>query len=275
MERYISFHIFHEPGNTELLLADLYGKGFEAFVELEAELQAFVSESIFTKSFEEDARIYLDQWKYSYEIHKHETQDWNAIWEAGFNSINLKDRLNIRAPFHPINTKFLEELIIAPKMAFGTGHHATTSMILEWMINQDWEQKKVLDFGCGTGILGMYAKLRNARDLDLIDNEEAAIENVNENFNLNKLSYTNLLLGSVEKIPDELYDVILANITRNVIAECMADLVSHLNQHGQLVLSGFLVEDENFMLSLCNEYNLSVVDKRQKEDWICLMTRMQ
>ena len=166
-------------------------------------------------------------------------------------------------------------MLTLPKMAFGTGHHETTSMILEWMLTQDLAGKDVLDFGCGTGILGIYAAKNSVSSVVFIDNDSLATENTNENILLNQLSEIKVLLGSFDAIPDVKFDLILANITRNILSEGMAILSNHLKPKAKIAMSGFLLQDAEFMIDKIKLSGLQLIEQKHKGDWLCIIAEKQ
>ncbi len=269
MSNYIEIILSIEPDQHEWWIAKLYDIGIENFVEETDHLSAFL-EPVQWKSMEKDIRSLLQTANLECEIKVHETQDWNALWESNFDPIELEDKLYVRASFHPILQGFKHQILIAPKMAFGTGHHATTLMILRWLSKHLVDGMDVLDFGCGTGILGIYAKLKNCHCLTLIDNDAAAVENCHEHCSLNKVAADEILLGSAEAIPDKMYDLIFANITRNILEEHLPQLVSHLKTKGSILISGFLVEDKEAMSQLLSRENIEVIEIMQEKDWLAI-----
>ncbi|MBK9272166.1 MAG: 50S ribosomal protein L11 methyltransferase [Saprospiraceae bacterium] len=270
MNNYVGLTIQLSPERQELIMAFLYEMGFEAFVESETQLQAFIPINLWGEDIKSQVFGKLHASGYAFSEKIFENRDWNAEWEANFQDIVISNELRIRAIFHPYDKRFKEEIIIAPKMAFGTGHHATTSMLLEWMIGQDLMGKKVLDFGCGTGILGIYAIKKKADFVAFVDIEEPACENTHENLRLNQLESQWVKQGSIDSIPKVTFDLILANITRNVIVEHLDELLIHLNHNGSLIISGFLEADKNFMLEYCESKKLKLTQLMQKQDWIAM-----
>ena len=273
MPSYQSFKFNCADDQKELVMARLYELGFEAFQEEENSLEAYISDEQLKSNDPDDLQDLFRELNIEVKQFEHETKDWNKVWESNFSDLIINQKLHIRAEFHPKNSSIQDELIIAPKMAFGTGHHQTTCMILEWMTEQHWQGKRILDFGCGTGILGIYAKLKGAALLSLIDIEPQAIDNVHDTLKLNNSSADHILLGSIDQIPPMKYDVIFANITRNILLEFMDQLVLHLDHDSRLILSGFLSSDESAMIAKVESLGMNVIDRRQQLDWLCLVCR--
>ncbi|MEO6189774.1 MAG: 50S ribosomal protein L11 methyltransferase [Saprospiraceae bacterium] len=268
--RYFEISLDIPEDAQEIWIAKLYDWDFENFVEENDSLSAFIAEDKWTSELQERLFSELKENKISYNITQHEPQDWNALWESNFDPIIINEHLYVRASFHPQLSQVEHEIIIAPKMAFGTGHHSTTSMILRWMSNQDLTDLDVLDFGCGTGILGIYAKMKNCKSLVMIDHEEAAVENALEHCEINHVIANQILFGSVEQIPTHKFDLILANITRNVLEEHLPTLSEHLNSNGSIIMSGFLESDFEFMKDLVIANNLEFREVLQDKDWIAI-----
>ncbi|MBK7811815.1 MAG: 50S ribosomal protein L11 methyltransferase [Saprospiraceae bacterium] len=273
MNEYVGITIKVNQDFQELVMASLYELGYEAFVENESDLQAFIPETSWNEQIKSETSEKLKSFGLDFDEEHYENQDWNAQWESNFKDILIGDKLQVRAVFHETNPEVMEEIIIAPKMAFGTGHHATTSMILEWMMDQKMNGMKVLDFGCGTGILGIYALKKSAAYLALVDIEPEAIENSIENLELNSLNANWIKEGSIEAIPDIQFDIILANITRNILTELMDDLLLKLSKQGTMIISGFLEQDKVFMEEFCKSKNLQVVKVIQQLDWIAMVLK--
>ena len=271
MQDYLAFHFQVTAEFQDVIIAGLYDLGFESFVEEDEKLQAFISQSDWNQIDQEAFKWFCSNHGLSYQIIVHNPKDWNAIWEANFQPIVLANTLRIRAPFHSADPSYSDELIIAPKMAFGTGHHATTALILEWMTGETFNGLSVLDFGCGTGILGIYAKKKGCRNLVMIDIELQAVENAFEHCELNHVHADAILEGSAEVIPAQLFDIIFANITRNVLEELLPKLRSHCTENGKLIISGFLKQDELFMISCLEKNQFRVKSTFQKEDWIAIL----
>jgi len=195
-------------------------------------------------------------------------ENWNAIWEANFKPIDVGS-IHIRATFHPKSEK--QEIIIQPKMAFGTGHHETTFMMIEKMSQMIFQDKYVLDYGCGTGVLAVYSGMLNASRIDAIDIQSEAIENTIEHFKLNNVSLENLTLkeGDLDVLSARTYDIILANINRHVLLENFSSIKNKLNANGTLLMSGILKSDRNLIIETYLQNDFKLNSEKQKGEW-CL-----
>lgn len=259
-----------DSSQHEILIARLYELGVENFLEEDDILKCFVEESDNSDEIVQASKELISELNLTCEIIDLENKDWNKEWESNFAPILLDPDLYIYADFHPKISHVKHSILIAPKMAFGTGHHSTTSMILKWMIKNDFQNKSVLDFGSGTGILGIYAYLKGCSDLVMIDNDPNAVENAIEHCSLNHAIAINLL-GSVEQIPNRKFDIIFANITRNVLEFSLPVLKNHLNPQGFIIISGFLKSDEEFMKQLISSIEMNVIESDQDLDWLSMV----
>jgi ribosomal protein L11 methyltransferase len=196
-------------------------------------------------------------------------QNWNAVWESNFEPVVVDDFCAIRADFHQPIKNVQHEIIITPKMSFGTGHHATTYMMIEQMSNIDFTKKRVFDFGTGTGILAILAQKLGAASITAIDNDEWSIENAKENFQKNDAHSITLYRSSA--MPKDSFDIILANINRNVLNEYASALVSILSPKGVLLVSGILKEDERVIVAAFNI--LQPIKVQQNKNWISILFR--
>jgi ribosomal protein L11 methyltransferase len=269
---YISFNLAIKNQDQEIEIARLHQMGVESFVQNDQSLEAFINTET-SPLLEQDLITYFLQNNISYTKNSYPQEDWNHQWEQNFQAVSIDGILLIRAPFHPADTSMPEELIISPRMAFGTGHHETTYMIIRWMMDQDLKDCNVLDFGCGTGILGIYAALKKAGNVCFIDYDELCVENTFENIALNQLSDMQVLKGSFEVIPEILFDFILANITRTILSDGLEVLSNHLNNSGKIALSGFLKSDESYMTHKIEECGLEVVQQYWKNEWMCIIAQ--
>jgi ribosomal protein L11 methyltransferase len=255
-----------QPEQKEILIAQLADAGYEGFEEKDTSLDAFIN----SKSFD---TIILKEISFKYQTpytkEKIAETNWNQVWESNFEPVIVNDYVAIRAAFHkPItNTKF--EIVITPKMSFGTGHHATTYMMIELMKELDFKGRSVLDFGSGTGILAILAEKEGAKDIDAIDNDDWSIANAGENFEKNNCTTINLRKAS-NAASEIKFDIILANINKNVIIENLALLSEQLKNDGQVLLSGLLKEDKDEILSIATVLGLKLKKELIRNNWIAL-----
>lgn len=230
---------------------------------------------------EDELIAYFDELKFeSYEVHKileHfefqietiKEKNWNEVWEQNFNPIHIEDFCGIRAEFHQPIQDVKYELVITPKMSFGTGHHATTYMMIHQMRNIDFADKTVLDFGTGTGVLAILAEKMEASKILAIDNDKWSIENAKENIEKNNCNKIELELTS--KLPEEQFDIILANINKNVLLENIKSLKDCLSANGFLIMSGLLTTDEEDISQASRSAGLQLKNKTVKDNWISLL----
>lgn len=255
-----------QPEQKEILIAQLAEAGYEGFEETDSGLDAFINKKDFDKSL-----LHEISYKYQtpYTSEKIAATNWNKIWESNFEPVIVEDYVAVRADFHkPINnTKF--EIVITPKMSFGTGHHATTYMMIELMQGIDFTNSSVLDFGTGTGILAILAEKSGAEKVNAIDNDDWSIANAEENFKKNACE--KIVLKKAEDASSELkFDIILANINKNVILQNLNLLTDQLKQGGLLLLSGFLETDKNDILKGAKLLNLNMQKTLIRNNWIAI-----
>lgn len=258
--------------NLEILTAQLSDLPFDTFEETETCLRAFISEADWTEAVEKEMTKRAKKLGFSFDKTFIPYQNWNKLWEANFEPIQVDNFVNLRADFHPKMGDAVEfELTINPKMAFGTGHHATTYMMIQMMRDVDFENKKVLDYGCGTGILAILASKLRASTLEAVDIEYASFDNTIENCTINEVHNVKSIHGVLETIAATDFDVILANINRNVILDSLKTLHSKLNTEGVLLISGFLKEDEKVMLEAIELSGFKVLKTLERTNWLCML----
>ena len=257
-----------QPG-VEILIAELGYAGFESFVENEEGVKAYIQKEEWHEEVLEEIQI-LNSPEFEITFVKNEIAqvNWNAEWESNFSPIVVNDNCAVRAPFHePFHVPY--EIIIEPKMSFGTGHHETTFMILQFILENDFENKKVLDMGCGTAVLAILAEKRGAVQLDAIDIDEWCVENSEENCSRNNCTAIKVQLGDASLLPSEItYDTVIANINRNILLNDMEAYVRVLKQFGELYLSGFYKEDLPVIQECCQELGMEYREHKQKNDWV-------
>lgn len=258
---------------SEILIAELGHLGFESFVEEEEGLIAYIP----VEEYEEDllAGVHIlgsDDAAITYSVKEIEAVNWNEEWEKNFSPITVEDSCTVRAPFHPpADTEF--EVVIEPKMSFGTGHHATTHMMIQYILKTDIEDKNVLDMGCGTGVLGILACVKGAHYVDAIDIDNWCYQNSLENVARNNCDNISVEEGGAELLQDRKYDVILANINRNILLKDMPLYVETLEPNGRLFLSGFYKEDIPEIRRSCESLGLVYVEHLERERWVALSFR--
>lgn len=255
---------------SEILMAQLIEIGFDSFTEELDGILGYIPE----ESFNEDSLKSLPlmsspEVEISYTYQPMPNINWNEEWEKNFSPINIEEKVLIRAEFHEPRPD-LHEIIIQPKMSFGTGHHPTTHLMIQQMLDMDFTDKKVLDMGCGTSVLAIYAKQRGANEVTAIDIDEWSVENSIENAERNSVQL-NISQGTAESLGAESYDIILANINRNILISDIPTYVSVLKDKGQLLLSGLCFFDVEDILQVCNEQGLKLTHQQQREEWCSLL----
>jgi len=255
-----------QPEQQELLIAQLSEAGFEGFEQNETELKAFIPEKSYDK-------MLLHELAYKYQLSFSEqlipAQNWNAVWESNFQPLVVDDLVAIRADFHEPVTGVRHEIVITPKMSFGTGHHATTFMMMQQMREIDFRGKTVFDFGTGTGILAILAEKLGALSVFAVDIDEWSVANAAENFERNNCKKIKLLKAETLPHTDK-FDIILANINKNVILDNFDSLADRLQPGAILLLSGLLPEDEIEITQKAATYKLRKANSRERSNWICL-----
>jgi len=255
-----------QPG-SEILIAELGYAGFESFVENEDGITAYIQSQEFKEDLLEDIQILnSDEFEISYTSKEIEQVNWNSEWEKNFNPIIVSNKCSVRAPFHEKpNTEY--DIVIEPKMSFGTGHHATTHMMLQHILNNKWGGKRVLDMGCGTGVLAILAEMKGATYLDAIDIDNWCYLNTLENVERNNCKNINVYEGTAGLLEDKQYDVVIANINRNILLEDIPTYSKCLSSGGKLFLSGFYTEDIPAIEEVCNKNGLKFEDKLVEDNW--------
>lgn len=268
MARYIEMNIqVTDNLQKEILIAQLEAAGVEGFEEERTSLKAFINEDDF-KNYKPEKIIEQIGLKYSTSII--EDRNWNAEWESGFEPVIIGNFCAIRASFHDAIPGVKHDIIITPKMSFGTGHHATTHMMVQAIETVEIMNKTVFDFGTGTGILSILAEKCGAKTITAIDNDEWSISNSVENLNANNCH--KILLYNDSGISEKCeYDIIFANINRNIILSNLASLKQHLAKTGVVLLSGLLTGDEAIIVEEAQKNGLQLVQKWEMNGWICLL----
>jgi len=259
-----------EDYQQDLLINTLGQIGFDTFEELDFGFKAYIPVDDFDKDVLDKAlSVYEDMFTFSYDITLIPQKNWNEVWESNFEPIIIKDEIYVRATFHEPRPEFAYEIVIDPKMAFGTGHHQTTLMMLEMLLENDVKGKNVLDMGCGTGILAIMASKSGALAVTAIDYDPGCFDSTIENSQLNKIFNVQTLNGSKEAIPDELYDVILANINRNILLDQIQRYSEVLKPDGELYLSGFYeTPDLDMIMDEARKYGIKYIIHKINNGWV-------
>ena len=272
MNNYLEFNFNISPLQpwNEILMAELIEIGFDSFTEEHNGILAYIQKDLFDdKQLQEINMFSNEAVEISYTYQEMPNINWNEEWEKNFEPINVENQVSIRAEFHS-NQNLPHEIIIQPKMSFGTGHHATTYLMIQQMLDMDFENKTVLDMGCGTSVLAIFAKQKGAGKTVAIDIDEWSVENSKENAERNNVDL-DISQGTADNLGAENFDIILANINRNILISDIPTYVSVLNDGGQLLLSGLCFFDVDDVLEVCNEQKLTLKRKLQREEWVSLL----
>jgi len=269
---YIGFHFQVSPLElgSEILIAELGEKAFESFIETETGISAYVQKDLWSENILEDIQI-LDnsEFNISYTFEEIEQVNWNEEWEKNFEAIEVDGKCHVRAPFHE-KTNAEYDIVIEPKMSFGTGHHETTHMMIQHILETDFTNRKTLDMGCGTAILAILAEMKGAQPIDAIDIDNWCYLNSIENAERNNCNHISVYEGDASLLVGKKYDIIIANINRNILLNDMQQYVDCLNENGILFLSGFYTEDIPVITESCTSKGLSYVKQFERNNWVAL-----
>ncbi|SEN50558.1 ribosomal protein L11 methyltransferase [bacterium A37T11] len=260
-----------EEWQQDLLINDLASLGFETFEPTPEGFNAYIiSGQFYQTQLTNLLEMLPSNFPVQYLINEIEHQNWNELWESNFEPIVIGNDCRVRATFHPHEEGYTYNLVIDPKMAFGTGHHQTTGLMMKYILEEDVAGKKVLDMGCGTGILTILAALKGASVLIGIDNDPVCYDSILENARLNKIENLEAYCGSVEKIPTCIkFDVILANINRNILLEQLPAYSEALKENGLLFLSGFYEGDDlKKIIEKCQLCGFTAEGNKEQDRWV-------
>lgn len=271
---YIQVNLNIEPKYpwTDIFIQELAGINFESFSEEEGYVQAFINK----KDFKEQQLTDLidDYKKKNVEIHFSQklipSQNWNAVWESDYEPVKIGKSLIVRAPFHLVNNEFEINIEIQPQMSFGTGHHQTTYLLCKAMLEMNFKDKNVLDVGTGTGVLGILAAKLEANKILGTDIDDGAVENAMENCNRNKINNFVMLNGDIDVVPNDKYDVIVANINKNVLLRHIRTYSTLIVKNGILLLSGFFDSDVDELSDAARTDGFDVIQEYTKDEWAVL-----
>ena len=272
MQLYLEFSFKISPLQpwNEILMAELIEIGFDSFTEESDGILAYIQKELYQeKELEPLWLLHSKEVEISYSYTEMPNINWNEEWEKNFSPIFVEDQVVIRAEFHDAQPN-MHEIVIQPKMSFGTGHHPTTHLMIQQMMTMDFEKKSVLDMGCGTSVLAIYAKQKGAERVVAIDIDEWSVENSLENAKRNNVALE-IHQGNAEMLGTEKFDVILANINRNILISDIPTYVSVLHSGGLLLLSGLCFFDVDDILEVCLEQNLTLKYQQKREEWMSLL----
>lgn len=275
---YLGYTFTIEPRDpaTEILIAELGYAGFESFTENETGVIAYIQkEEAFPENAPLDFKKLLtdinilqsDEFTITYEAEEIEQVNWNQEWEKNFDPIDVDGKCVVRAPFHEkTNVEF--DIVIEPKMSFGTGHHETTHMMIKHLLKLNITGKKALDMGCGTGVLAILAEMRGAQPIDAIDIDNWCYLNSMENVDRNNCKHISVYEGEASLLENKNYDLIIANINRNILLQDIPKYAKCLPENGILLLSGFYTENIPLISEKCNEQALYFVSNYERNNWV-------
>lgn len=267
---YIEFDFKLKPLQpvSDILLAELGELGFDSFVETEEGLKAYISEEFYKKDILKYVFVLTNpEFQIEYTTQEIEQVNWNAEWEKNFDPIVVDEKCRVRAPFHDKGEEEYD-IVMEPKMSFGTGHHATTHMMIQHILKHDFKNKKVLDMGCGTAVLAILAEMRGAQPIDAIDIDEWCFLNSEENIERNNCKHITAEQGEASVLKGRRYDVVIANINLNILLNDMQTYTETLRENGTIFLSGFYTEDLKKIRLECTKHNLSYVNHYVKDNWV-------
>lgn len=266
-----TFKIYPLQPASEILIAELGQLGFESFVETREGVLAYLQKQDWKETILDSIFILKNpDFKISYRSKEIEQENWNVTWERNFNPIQVDDLCTVRAPFHE-NSNSKYDIVIEPKMSFGTGHHETTHMMLQHILAHNFEGKSVLDMGTGTGVLAILAEMKGAIDIDAIDIDHWCYLNALENVERNGCHHIQVLEGDSSTIPHHKeYDIVLANINRNILLKDISVYANCLKRNGLLFLSGFYYDDIIVISAKCIEVGLKFEKNIEKNNWVAV-----
>ena len=272
---YIEVKFTNTEEQNDILLAFLSDTEYEMFDTSDNGLNAYIREENFSEEILNAIIETIPNSKtISYTFSSIPDRNWNEEWESSFEPVIISDKVVIRAPFHEQFQNCKYELIIEPKMSFGTGHHPTTTLMVEMMLELELEEKELLDMGCGSGVLAILAHKMNARKILAVDFDEWAYENTIENCERNNSTSIEVIKGNVNAIKSRKFDIILANINRNILLADTISYVNCLNKNGYILQSGFLNEDEKLLIQNAELSGLKHIKTNQKEKWSAILFQL-
>lgn len=253
----------------ELLIAELGNAGFESFVESDEAVEAFIpSRDYSAELLSGDQFQHNEFFSFTFQTETIADQNWNEVWEQNyFEPLLIEDQCLVRAPFHEVNSTAPYEIIISPRMAFGTGNHETTHLMITAILGMECNGKKVLDMGCGSGILSILAAMKGAGAVTAIDIDEWSYSNALENAALNNINTISVMLGDASLLSDQSFDIILANIQRNILLQDMEAYRKVLVPGGELIMSGFYIADLESITGKAVSLGFELAQNMERSGW--------
>lgn len=270
-EYYLEFNIPALGDTRDILISELAASEFEGFVEHDDGFSAFITEKLFNRGAFEELLLAYEISLMSLKEKRIEQRNWNADWEASYEPICIEQDIYIRTPFHPERPEFTHQITIQPKMSFGTGHHETTRLMLQLMLQVDFKNKYIFDYGCGTGVLAVMASVLGSREVFAVDIDDWAAENLYENAELNDIKNIVFEQGDIHKAHHKKFDLVLANINKNILTASMAEMASLINPNGLLLMSGFYLTDVDDLLKAALPFGLTLEQKISENDWTAMV----
>lgn len=270
---YIKVAVTCDADFSDILIAEMGEAGFDTFMETKDGFEAYVENEKFDESNVQDVvDRYSNACAITYVIERIEKRNWNEEWEKNYEPIIVDDKCLIRAHFHNIEKQYPFEIIITPKMSFGTGHHQTTYLMVKAQMQIDHQGKRVMDVGCGTAILSIMASKLGAKEVESFDIDEWSIINGAENIEVNGFNNIHIQQGKLAELKfDKKFDIILANINRNILLEEMSRYAQHLDKNGVLLMSGFYEKDIVDLIATANALGLRKINHSVRESWASLL----
>ncbi|MBN2681869.1 MAG: 50S ribosomal protein L11 methyltransferase [Bacteroidales bacterium] len=257
---------------ADILVSKLIELGFDGFENLENKLLAYIPANLYDEKKIKEIKFSVDEKPVEIEFINEELEEknWNAVWEENFPYVVIKNKCLIHADFHKIEEDYPFRILIDPKMSFGTGHHETTELVMESMLEMDFSGKNLLDMGSGTGILAILASKMGAKTVLAIDNDKWAYENSLENVKKNNVKNVEILLGDAEILGNQTFEIIIANINRNILLQDLNKYSKVLKEEGLLILSGFYQEDIESIRNEAEKHKLKYDRHFVQKNWVCL-----
>ncbi len=269
---FIEIQIQSKVEFREILIAEISNLDYDGMIETKKGFNACIVENAFDEiKLKELQKKYSDTIPFEYKIEKVKKVNWNQEWESNFPAVEVAGKCLVRASFHLPDDSFPFEIIINPKMSFGTGHHETTALMITYQMELEHESKKVLDCGCGTGILSIFAEILGASRVIAIDIDEWAMKNAQENAILNSCSKIDFFRSKVSLLPDTGFDILLANINKNTLLSELADYSQKVVKNGNLLMSGFYLTELGDIAKKAYQFGFQQISKKADNEWVAAL----